>query len=152
MSIFENILNDLSSEMSIDLKEDNHHSCLLTFEDKIKVQLELDKPQENLVLGSIIDELPPGKFRENILKAALIENGLEIHKKGIFAYSERKNALIFFKKIPLNKIKPKELLIILYEFKDKALEWKEAISRGNIPQVSEQIASKSPSSSIFNIH
>lgn len=151
MSVFDQILEDLSKELGLSLKEDSNHTCLINFEDKIKIQIELDSPQENLIIGTVIGELAPGKFRENVLREALKENGLFPPKPGIFAYSTKKNALVFFNKFSIQDLDIKNLLNVITDFKNKALLWKESIDQGNIPTSSTVAEITKSKGSIFDI-
>jgi hypothetical protein len=151
MSIFDQLLEDLSKEMNVSLKEDDHHTCLINFEDKIKVQVELDTTQENLIIGAVIGELAPGKYRESVLKEALKENGQLPPKIGIFAYSPKKNALVFFNKFSIQDLDTKNLLVLINEFKNKALTWKETIDQGNVPFSSSGSEAQNNKGSIFDI-
>lgn len=136
MDIFEQLLEDLSKEMRIPLKVDANHSCLIRLKDAINVQLELNKGQDFLIIGTTLGELAPGKFRENVLREALKENNLPPPKVGLFAYSERKNALILFEKRHTQELNGQlihELIKTIYE---KAMLWKPLIDQGNVPQSS----------------
>ena len=68
-----NLMQGLGQLLQIDLREDFNQSCTLNM-DGIKVQMELDSPGEFLLLMTFISELPPGQFRETVLKEALKVN------------------------------------------------------------------------------
>ena len=61
-------------------------SRLLHPDPPITVQLQLDSTQENLFLFSSLIELPPGRFRENVLREALKANGQPDPRAGILGY------------------------------------------------------------------
>jgi hypothetical protein len=134
VGIFDQILEDVSKELNVSLKEDGNHTCLIDFKEKIKLQIELDAPQENIIIGAIIGELVPGKFRENVLREALKENSSPPPRLGVFAFSPKKNALIFFNKISIQTVDIKNLVDLIRNIVDKAAMWKESIERGDIPQ------------------
>jgi hypothetical protein len=152
MPILEQLLQDLSGEMNIILKEDSNRSCQINFNDKINIQLELDPQQENIIIGAMIGELFPGKYRENVFREALIENGFPPPKIGTFAYSEQKNTLVFFEKKSIQELDARSLYEAVNTLKEKALYWKECLQRGEIPQVKDPKDSfQKKGGSIFDI-
>ena len=70
MKSFHDLIAELGEYIGEDLKVDLNMACSLEINNLIKVQIELDSPGEKILLMSLITELPPGKFRENILKDA----------------------------------------------------------------------------------
>lgn len=92
---FPELLQELATELDIDLYPDKRGACKLVTEDGLHVQMEVDVRQESLLIASFICEIPPGKFRENILRDALKSNG-PFPKNGTLAYSERNNKLTLF--------------------------------------------------------
>jgi hypothetical protein len=127
-------LNDLSIHLGIDLHPDENDSCLLVMEDDLQVQLELDSDQTHLVIGSVLGELNPGKYREEVLKEALIKNAEPYPQKGIYAYSTKLNALILFDKVNLDVFNTENVLSILTPFVEKAKKWRLYLNNGQIPK------------------
>ena len=78
MKSFHDLIAELGEYIGEDLKVDLNMACSLEINNLIKVQIELDSPGEKILLMSLITELPPGKFRENILKDALKANFLAL--------------------------------------------------------------------------
>ena len=110
-------LEDLSKLLDIELKPDNNHSCLIKIKDKLEVQLELDREnQDYLIIGSLLGELPSGKFREEILFSALKANARSYPRIGSFAYSTKLNNLVLYELLNLNQISPETILSILTSF------------------------------------
>lgn len=125
------LLKELASLLKIKLSPDENHSCLLNIKDKLKVQLELDQnDQDILVIGSVLGELSPGKFREDILFSALKANAKPFPRIGDFAYSTKLNSLILFSRLNLDHFSAEHVLSVLTPFVHKAYAWKDALDRG----------------------
>ncbi len=126
---FDQLLQDLAEKLDVDLNVDVNNSCMILVEDKLEVQLELDKMEENLLVLAFICKIPPGKFRENVLKEALKQND-KIDRLGDFAYSEMTNQLIHFKYLPLEIYNTDKILDFLAQFLDLSLLYKNAVESG----------------------
>ena len=116
------LLEDLSKSLSLNLKPDENNSCLIVIQDKIEVQLELDPTESYLIIGSILGELPPGKFREDTLLAALKSNAKPYPRLGTFAYSKKVNSLVLFEKLELEIFTVENILGMLTPFIKKGNE------------------------------
>ena len=132
MKTLDDILIGLSPLIGEELRSDSNRACLLVFNDRIKIQLELDITGEFLVLGSMIVELPPGKFRENILKSALKANDVIDQSPAILAFVVRANSLVLFEKIHISETAPDPLYKKIIQFFNKAENWKHAIENGEV--------------------
>lgn len=136
---FESLLQELGKELKIkDLHVDRNHSCLIKFKEGISIQIERDETGEGMVIGCTIATIPPGKYRENVFREALKANGLPEPRNGIFAYSKRSDQLVLFHTLPMKDLTGEKILAVLLPFKEKAITWKDAIERGNIPALSPQ--------------
>ena len=71
LSRFEELLKDLGTDLSMELKPDKLNACTLKIDETLLVQLKIDESQSFLLLGSKISEIPPGKFRENVFSKTL---------------------------------------------------------------------------------
>ncbi len=128
--LFTDILNQLSRELSIPLKPDGNHSCLLLIREKLEVQLELDPSLSFLITGCVLAPLPPGKTREEILFAALKSNRSEPPRYGHFGYAKKNDSLILFEMTPVESLRTENFSLFLSAFIRKAFSWKEAIESG----------------------
>lgn len=124
------LLEDLSKHLSMNLTPDEHNSCLIVIKDKLEIQLSLDSSQKYLIVGSVLGELPSGKFRQDCLYAALKANARPYPLLGIFSYSRKINSLVLYEKINLNVFDINNILSILTPFVKKAMTWKEALDNG----------------------
>lgn len=132
--LYSALLQDLGQILKInDLHPDKNNSCLIKFKSGIKISIEIDKNEENIVLGCDIAEIPPGRYRENVFREALKANGMPHPRSGIFAYSKQTGHLIFFHNIPLKDVTAARIVDALTPFTERALQWKQAIDRGETP-------------------
>lgn len=127
---FEDLLKELGTEYGIPLHPDRIGACKLKMSDQFHIQLECDPRQENLLVATFICEIPPGKFRENILKDGLKANTALV-KTGTLAYSDRNNQLALFAYLPLPTLNGHKLADFLKKFVEKAAEWKTGVETGN---------------------
>ncbi len=140
---FEQILKILEESLDIDLHMDEHRGCRLLINDKITLQMEMDKTENFLIIGSDLFEIPPGKFRENILKAALRSNYGKEKGFGTLSYIPKKATLFLHEFIPLNFFTEDKVFEMITKFLSKALMWKESLESGQIPQSAYQNAGQS---------
>ena len=77
--------------------EDNN-TCLIKINNNILVNLESDKDDGYLIVGSTIATLPPGRYKEDIFEAAQRTNATN-NRVGIFAYSRQADALILYDRL-----------------------------------------------------
>lgn len=146
MDKFEELLKELSPLIGTDLVPDKLSTCLLVFENSAKIQLELDRSGDNLLIGSSLGEVPPGKYREQLLIEALKSNKAPHH--GILAFSLKKQTLILFLKLPFDGVGATNLFTLLQEMSKKAEIWQTALQRGALPP---QAPGSSSEPSIFNL-
>lgn len=127
---FEELLQELGKELHLNLHIDRSNACSIQIHEAITIQLQLDMSQENLWLFSKVVEIPPGKFRENVLKEALKSNALAEPRVGIFGYIATSNHLALFQKYPLDILNGTRLASFFGSFLEMAATWQKAISSG----------------------
>ncbi len=120
------ILKHLSDDLKMQFQEDPTGSYSYQIDETITVQIELAKNEEDVVLGSFFAELPPGKFRENVLGNALKANYI-LNEPSFFAFSEQNHKLLLYQFLPLKNLNSQKLQEDLTLFSNKALLWQEAI-------------------------
>lgn len=130
---FEELLSDLGKVFHLKLHIDKQNACTIQIHPQLTVQLQLDITQEHLWIFSKIIDLPPGKFRENILKEALKANSLPDPLTGILSYLNGANQLALYQKYPLNILNGDKLSGFLGAFVEMADNWREAIGKGQTP-------------------
>jgi len=127
---FESLLSELGAELGTSLHPDRKGACKLKINDTFHVQLECDAHQENLLVATFICDVPPGKYRENILRDALKANW-PFPKNGTLAYSDRNNKLVLFSHFRLIHLNGKKLADFLTIFLDKANNWRIGVETGH---------------------
>ncbi len=117
------------------LAPDNNNSCLIQLSDDLKLQIELDKKEQNLLVGCALGKPIKGSFRTDLFKEALRVNGLPLPRHGIFAFSVKTENLILFDLLDLNGLTGEKLGDYLLPFLDKARIWIKAIHENELPPV-----------------
>lgn len=135
MSPFEEFLKKLGELLNLPLTLDEHLACVVNIDETLDVQLEYDETKDCILVASYISETPPGKYRENILEGALLEN-ISNPMFGIFSYLSYSNQLVMHKFLSFSKHNALEFSGFLTEFIDKALLWQKAIRASNPPPIS----------------
>ena len=133
---FEEILNELGAEFNISLHPDRKGACTLNINEILHVQLECDAHQENLLLASFICDLPPGKYRENILRDALKANS-PFPSNGTLSYSDRNNKLVVFANLRLPSLTGTKLAEFLALFVDKVNNWRIGVETGHTAHLAQ---------------
>lgn len=138
---FDEILQNLGKVFDLDLRADRNHACAIQIKQGLIVQLQCDAAQENLLIASKVVELPPGKFRENVLKEALKANAKLDPIVGIFAYIAKINQLVLFQQYPFDVLTSERLAGLLGPFIQTAEKWKNAILAGQPAPPPSEISS-----------
>lgn len=148
MDRFEELLDQFGRLINVVLRPDRNQACRLTFNKTLQVQLEYDIAKEKILIASLIAEIPPGKFRENILREALKANNL-YPRTGTLGYSERHNKLALFDFLSVHGLTAEKLSAYLTPFVEKANFWRTSIESGIVPIFSQVAIKAGPS--IFDI-
>lgn len=120
------------------LVPDKNNSCLIKIGDGLQLQIELDKSEQYLLLGSVLGIPGNGPMRADLFREALkanqyfIENPSE-PRYGIFAFSKRTRNLILFDTLFLNGLTGDKVAEFLVPFLDKAKKWTAAIRNNELP-------------------
>jgi hypothetical protein len=136
MDRFEQLLRELGEIINVPLHPDKRRACKLNINNVLHIQLECDEFKEKMLMATFIHDIPPGKYRENLLKEALKANGLYPHTS-TFAYSERNNKLALFEYLFLQNLTGGKIADALANLIEKAEIWRLAIERGTLPMASE---------------
>jgi hypothetical protein len=136
---FQEILHALGEELNIPLEPDRNHACAIQVKPGLIVQLESDLSQEKLLILSPIIEVPPGKFRENVLREGLKSNALPDPRIGILSYIPKINKLVLFQYYPFDILTAERLAGLLGAFIETAGKWRDAITTGNSGPLPENV-------------
>ncbi len=126
---FANLLEELGKVFHLSLHPDKHNACSIQI-GAVKVQIQLDSTQEKLFLFSRIIEIPPGKFRENVLMEGLKANALPDPRPGVFCYVAATNQLALYQKYPLEILNGERLAGLFGAFFEMGESWHKAIQSG----------------------
>lgn len=135
MNKFENLITSLGDILDLDLRADKGVLCKLKIDGRLSINLEYDEVKDLILIATLVEELPAGRFRENVLKEALRANGT-YPRLATFAFSERANKLACFNYISFTNLSTEHFNTKLHEFIDFAYEWHRAIQSGNLLAVS----------------
>ncbi len=130
MNMFELLIQDLSKHLGTALHAEKGYICKLRILGTLRVQIEHEASFNRLLIASFLCELPPGKFREDVLKEGLKENN-SLNRLGVLAYSEKNNSLAYFLYLPETTASEKVSETLL-QFIEKAKAWKTAVETGQM--------------------
>lgn len=127
----QDLLNSLGRIFHLDLEVDGRGACSILIPPALIVQIQLDASQEKLFLFAKLAEIPPGKFRENVLKEALKTNALPDPLAGYLAYLNASSHLVLCQAYPLAILNGERLASFFGSFLEMAQSWQKALESGN---------------------
>lgn len=148
MDRYAELLHDAGALLNVPLQPDTKRACRIGVDGKIHLQLQEEENKDRILIATYICEIPPGKFRENVLKETLKENEI-FPRLGTFGYSERQNKLALFSYVYFLGLSADTFVDFVGSFLEKALSWKTAIETGQLPRRGQNIKKTGPS--IFDI-
>lgn len=132
-SQFDALLKELEAFFKCKLESDQNNACLIKMSTGLRIQLELDRYNEHLMIGSRLGIIPPGRYREMVFKEALKANELYLPSTGVFGYSKKSGNLILFLLINLRDFNSDKMITMLTAFTKKAQTWAQTLNRGDVP-------------------
>ncbi len=126
---FSELLSELGKILGLSLSPDKYNACTIELP-PLFIQLELSDTQENLFLFTKIIDLPPGKFRENVLAEALKANALPDPRPGVFGYFAMTNHLTLHQTYPVHILNGERLAGLFGSFFEWGELWHKSIQRG----------------------
>ena len=139
MDKFEQIIWDLGEAIKIPLYVDKNQACNLLLDEHLEIQMQMDRDETHLFLCAFVANVPPGRFREDVLRDTLKANG-EPHPHGAFAFYEKKNLLVLQQFISIEQLNGEPLVTRLEAFIQEAEEWHQAIKSGSTAPLKYQQA------------
>lgn len=131
---FRDLLEELGKAVDLPLEPDRKKSCTIVIDEKFKIQMELSRVQDKIILCAYLGVVPPGKFRENLLAHTLKANAI-YPRVGTLGYSPYHNQLALFDFLPLEGLNGEKLADQLALFIAKGNEWIEALKTGILPKI-----------------
>lgn len=138
MNPFEELIKELGQKIGRTLLPDSNQSCRLKVDDQLFVQIDLDASGDKILIGALLGTLIQGTYRNLLFKQAMCVNGTSVTPRGILAYSDKKDSLVLFHFFSLQHINGEKLYHFLRLFIAHARLWRDAISKGEIPQLEQE--------------
>lgn len=140
-SQFGAILKEFENFFHCPLEPDENDSCLIKMEIGISLQVELDR-YGFILIGCRLGALHMGRYRDNLVRAALQSNEMTPFSTGILGFSQKSSQLILFMKLNPQVLPTHQILAVLPPFIAKAKQWTDAIAKGEVPVVTAADSSK----------
>ncbi len=142
MDLLDSLLNELGAIINVpQLHTDRNNTCLIKLAIGVSVQLELRPNGQSLLMGSDLGQVVPGRYRTNIFREALKTNCLPYPLHGILGFSKKKEHLVLFQYLPVKELTGEKIAEALTPFSEKALKWKAALERAEVPLVASTFTS-----------
>lgn len=148
-TLFDALMEDLGKVLDTKLKPDHLNICRLKYPDGLIIQLEVDRDESRLVMGTPIGTLPPGRFRQDFLEQTLKANYSDYHL-GTFGYAKKSGELYLYAYLLIKNLSGKQLATFLEPFNEKARSWAASLASNTVPTVSAAASSKK-SSGMFGL-
>lgn len=139
------LLKELGALMEMpNLTPDQNNTCLIKFKGDIRVQIEVTRNDEYVIIGANLGEVPVGSYRRNLFEAALKANGLPQPRprSGNFAYSQYANQLVLFEMFNTKDVTGTAIADFFPLFLETIKVWKDALARGDTPNIAVTSISK----------
>jgi len=130
MRTFTDLIEELGELTDQDITAELNQTCRLKVNETMYVQLEVDPTSEFILTTVEISEIPPGRFRENILKDALKSNFLVEVNHSVLAYLGVDNKLILYEYIYAHALTGETLYEHIHRLVTRGEKWKNAIDSG----------------------
>ncbi len=147
---FDELLTELEPHMGINMKPDAQDCCRMRFDERIHLQVEFDRKTSKVLIHSELGYLPPGRFREDYLRSALIENGKRFPRIGVIAFSTKSSGVVFFDFVELDSVNGEQFYQYIQLFIEKAKKWVDGLEHGHLPVDSDD-DNKPPAPGAFGL-
>ena len=134
MNPFEEFIHTLSIGLNLPLTAEKGILCKLQIDEKLSLYLQYDEANDLLLIGCLVGEIPPGKFRENVLKEALKQNAYYPRIANL-CYTEKGNKLAFYTHKSFERIDAQTASHLIESYIAYGMSWHTAIQTGNLSMV-----------------
>jgi hypothetical protein len=131
---FGQLIHDLGRKMGLSLHLDHIGACSLLMA-PLTIQIQPDTSLEKVFLFTPIAQLLPGAFQERVLTQALRHNGSCLFQPALLSYMKDRNTLTAYQIYPFLILNADRLLNFLQGFFEVALNWREALAKGDLPSI-----------------
>jgi len=142
MDLFDDLLKELSAIIGLGLHRDHFGACCLQIGERLRVHIAPDK-RGHVAVYAFLEDIGPGKFREEVLKEGLKANCLLL-PGGVLGYSGKNGFLSLHQFFP-EDIASAKLYEGILSFADFAVQWQTALSQGKTTPLSLTPKSNAPS-------
>lgn len=126
---FTELCQYLSEELHVDFEPDREMAVSIEVDDLFTMQLEFDSVHQYIILVAYIQEIPPGKFRENVFFHALCSNHLAT-RVGSFGFYPEANQLTLHSIFSSLDLEKEKVLSTFEQIMDISHNWRDAIDSG----------------------
>ena len=130
ISRFEEVLGWAEPFFSLPLRLDKHGACSVQLTPELMVQMQTDASGSNVLIACRLGQLNPGRWREDVLKEALIANHKDV-SGGILSYVAKTSQLMLFHCYPLDLMDRSTTNSLLASLTKTAQKWQEALASGH---------------------
>lgn len=127
---FAEFLQELGHALGMELFVDVRGACSVRMQGHLHIQMQPGPERDELWMVAEIAELPPGRFREEVLREALKANHAFRDMPFSFSYVDAKNRLLLSTHSPFDKIDGTRAALLLSVLSDTAETWKRAVAGG----------------------
>ncbi len=144
VNAFEAVLQELGDAIGIPLKPGKMDGCLVRYPEGLEVQIQMNTKRNHILLYADLGAVPPGRYREDLLREALRANGKPYPRKGVLAFTDAKDHLIIYLSRSMTELTGEKIAYIYKPFVEKAQKWQDALTRGEIPAVRSDTSTGTP--------
>lgn len=129
MKRLDDLIEEFSNYLERDFSVDQKGLCTFSIDGQVKLTIEMK--EEEVVVSAPIGEVPPGPYREKVLREALIANRLE-SRVGILCFDPKEHMLALFDRFPIELMTAEKLEKMLGQMTEVVKFWKDALRSGNL--------------------
>ncbi len=139
MNPFEQLLKALGTHLGLTLHPDSNQACRIQFAEGPPIQIDLEGSGDLILMGASLGIVNPGIYREQLFKAALKANASSKSPRGTLAFSEKNSMLVLFQFVEFVRLDESAFFKLFHTFHAHASLWYEALRRGGLPEIPEEI-------------
>lgn len=138
---FGSVLKEFEKFFNCSLNPDENNACVIHTPLGVILNIEMDR-NGFIIAGCRLGNVHMGRYRENLIRAALKSNESTPLSSGIIGFSPKSSQLILFIKLNPNTITVHQITTLLPLFLAKTKLWTDAITKGEVPEILSSTPSK----------
>ncbi len=131
MISFADLIHELGELVGENFQAYQNRLIRFRINDHLHVQVETDLMNEFVMIICMVSEIPPGRFRENVLRDALKANYLLDKHRSILSYDEKGNQLVLSDQLRAHALTAEMLLKEISKLVKRAELWRQSIDNGH---------------------